>query len=162
MLVVDYKDLQIKYKRLGGESHMELVILILALAFIILLIKYLSLKKALEDKALLLFEKWKNEYEEKIRKDAIERSKAVITGKVSEQIAPYLPEFEFNPKDARFIGSPIDFVVFDGLDEGEVRKIVFVEVKAGNSNLSKREKLIKDVVDNKKIEWKLCRIQNDK
>ncbi len=141
---------------------MELVILILALAFIILLIKYLSLKKALEDKALLLFEKWKNEYEEKIRKDAIERSKAVITGKVSEQIAPYLPEFEFNPKDARFIGSPIDFVVFDGLDEGEVRKIVFVEVKAGNSNLSKREKLIKDVVDNKKIEWKLCRIQNDK
>jgi len=34
-----------------------------------------------------------------------------------------------NPKDARFLGTPLDFIVFDGLDEGEVRRIVFVEVR---------------------------------
>jgi len=28
--------------------------------------------------------------------------------KITKQIAPYLPEFKYNPKDARFIGSSID------------------------------------------------------
>ena len=31
----------------------------------------------------------------------------------SEQMAPLLPEFPFASADARFIGNPIDFVVFD-------------------------------------------------
>ena len=37
---------------------------------------------------------------------------------------PLFPAFrnQFNPKDARFLGTPLDFIVFDGLDEGEVRK----------------------------------------
>ena len=120
---------------------MELLIVALLVILAILLAEYLRLRKTLEDKALLLFEKWRSEHEEKVRKDAIEKSKAVITGKVSEQIAPYLPGFEFNPKDARFIGSPVDFIVFDGLDEGEIRKIVFVGVKAGNSNSARGKNL---------------------
>jgi len=54
-------------------------------------------------------------------------------------------------------GSPIDLIVFDGLDEGELRKIVFVEVKSGKSVLSKRERLIKDAIEKKKVEWKILR-----
>lgn len=65
---------------------------------------------------------------------------------------PYLPEFRYNPKDACFIGSPIDLIVFDGLDEGKLRKIVFVEVKSGKSTLSKREKLIRDAVEQRRVE----------
>jgi predicted Holliday junction resolvase-like endonuclease len=80
-------------------------------------------------KAEILFEEWKQKYEKEIKKDAIEKSKAVITGKVTKHLISYLPEFRYNPKDARFIGSPIDLIVFDGLDEGDLRKIIFVEVK---------------------------------
>ena len=47
------------------------------------------------------------------RKDAVERSRYVLTGKVWEQVAPYLPNFKHNPSDIRFLGSPVDFVVFD-------------------------------------------------
>src|SRR5215210_3239779 len=66
----------------------------------------------------------------KARKDSILRSLSVVSGKVGEQLAPLFPEFleNFNPKDARFLGSPIDFIVFDGLDGGEVRKVVLIEV----------------------------------
>jgi predicted Holliday junction resolvase-like endonuclease len=58
---------------------------------------------------------WKVETEKEIRKDAIDKSQSVTMGKMTEHIVPYLPGFRFNPSDARFIGSPIDFVVFDGL-----------------------------------------------
>src|SRR5687768_2570911 len=71
-----------------------------------------------------------------IRQDAIERSRYVTVGKVTEQIAPWLPDFPYNPKDARFIGSPIDMIVFDGCDEGDVKRVVFLEIKTSASGLS--------------------------
>jgi predicted Holliday junction resolvase-like endonuclease len=81
---------------------------------------------------------WKQESAEMIRKEAIEKSRAITLGKVTEHVVPFLPGFQHNPKDARFIGTPVDFIIFDGLDEGEVRQITFVEVKTGSSSLSKR------------------------
>lgn len=70
-----------------------------------------------------------------------------------EQLVPHLPDFEFNPKDARFLGQPVDFVVFDGLDEGELRRIVFVEVKTGESKLTTRERQIREAIRQGRIGW---------
>src|ERR1700733_7722990 len=84
------------------------------------------------------------------RQDTLMRSHRVVSGKVQEHLVPFLPEFldHFNPRDARFLGSPIDFVVFEGLDEGEeCRSIVLVEVKTGKSALSKRERQVRDAVE---------------
>jgi hypothetical protein len=67
-------------------------------------------------------------YTRNARKDAVQQSRAVTRGQMYEQLVPYLPDFPFNPKDAQFLGRPVDFVVFDGLDEGDLRRIVFVEV----------------------------------
>ena len=46
------------------------------------------------------------------RKDAVERSRAVLSGQFSEQLAPYLPDFPWKPTEARFIGKPVDFLVY--------------------------------------------------
>lgn len=63
---------------------------------------------------------WKSRYTTIIRQDAVQRSQAITAGKVHEQLIPYLPAFPYNPKDVRFLGSPVDLVVFDGLAEGLV------------------------------------------
>lgn len=104
---------------------------------------------------------WKVETEKEIRKDAIDKSQSVTMGKMTEHIVPYLPGFRFNPSDARFIGSPIDFVVFDGLGDGDVRKIVFVEIKTGASNLSSRERSVRNAVQDKNIEWLEIKVNLD-
>ena len=103
--------------------------------------------------ALVAFLAWKGRYTRAVRADAIVRSQAVITGRVSEQLLPFLPGFGFNPKDARFLGSPVDFVVFDGLDEGALRRVVFVEVKTGDADLSPRERQVRDAVQGREVEW---------
>ncbi len=105
-----------------------------------------------------LFYRWKARYTQQIRQDAVRRSQAVVTGKVSEQILPYLPGFTFNPKDVRFLGSPVDFVVFDGLAAGQLERIVFVEAKTGTAVLTNRESQIRDIVIARKIEWNEWRI----
>jgi len=103
-------------------------------------------------------EKWKLGSEKQIRKDAISRSQAVTIGKVSEHIAPYLPDFGFNPKDARFIGTPVDFIVFDGLAESAVSQVVFVEVKSSASTLSLKERQVRDAVRSGRVKWHELRV----
>lgn len=88
------------------------------------------------------------------RLDAIKRSKAVINGQMVEQIAPFLPNFPCNPADVRFVGKPIDFVAFPGASENnEIKEVVFIEVKTGNSVLSPREKEIKDAIQQGRVRY---------
>lgn len=101
---------------------------------------------------------WKVRYTTIIREDAVLRSQAVTAGKVHEQLIPYLPAFPYNPKDVRFLGSPIDLVVFDGLAEGRVRRIVFLEVKTGGSGLTSRERCVRDVIQAREVEWAELRV----
>ena len=93
------------------------------------------------------------------RKDAVLRSRAVIAGQVVEQLTPYLPSFPYNPKDARFLGSPVDLVVFDGLDEGALRRVVFVEVKTSGAKLTPRERAVREAVQGGQVEWLELRTQ---
>jgi len=103
--------------------------------------------------SFLWFLVWRVGYTRAVRLDAVQRSQAVTAGKVFEQLVPYLPGFGFNPKDARFLGSPVDFVVFDGLSEGAVRRVVFIEVKTGSADLSRRERQVRDAVAARQVEW---------
>ena len=96
-----------------------------------------------------------------IRQDAVKRSRAVLSGQFSEQLAPFLPEFNFKPTECRFIGKPIDFLVFNGMDNKEIKEVVFVEVKSGKSVLSPIEKQLKKVINEKKVSWVEYRIPEE-
>ena len=103
----------------------------------------------------------RKEMEEKIpelREDAIKQSRAVLSGQFSEQIAPYLPNFPYKPTEARFIGKPVDFIIFKGMDEKKIEEVVFVEVKSGQSQLSKTEKNLRETIQNKKVSWDEYRV----
>jgi predicted Holliday junction resolvase-like endonuclease len=89
----------------------------------------------------------------RMRAEGAMQSRAIVRGQIYEQLVPYLPGFRFNPKDAQFLGRPVDFVVFDGLDDGELRRIVFVEVKTGGAKLTTRERLVRDAIRDGHVEW---------
>jgi predicted Holliday junction resolvase-like endonuclease len=122
-----------------------------------------EMNRQVSEKTDIIFRKWKLDEDKKIRQDAIKKSEAVIRGKVTEHLIPYFPEFEYNPKDARFLGTPVDFIVFDGLSEGEMNKIVFIEVKSGKfDTLSKREKLVRECVDRGKVSYEIIHCRNNR
>jgi len=96
--------------------------------------------------------------EEFIRRDAIERSARTLSGKTLEKLVPLLENFPYDAHDVRWMGDPIDFVIFDGQSSGSPEKIVFCEVKSGESKLSSSQKRIKELVQEKKVDWKEFRI----
>ena len=121
-----------------------------------------ELETQANEKAELLFKEWMQRDEKRIREDAIQKSAAVISGKITEHLIPFFPTFKYNPKDARFMGSPVDIVVFDGLSEGEVRKVIFVEVKTGKTaSLSTRERKVRDCVENKNVSYEVVHHKGD-
>ncbi|HKC67816.1 MAG TPA: Holliday junction resolvase-like protein [Bacteroidia bacterium] len=118
----------------------------------------LRIQKAAEEQSLkaasVLLQEWKFENESKIRQDAIKRSYSVNLGLISEQLIPFHAKFPFNPKDARFLGMPIDLIVFDGLYEGKDEiNLYVVEIKTGNSKLTDTQKKIKHAIYNKNVHW---------
>ena len=71
---------------------------------------------------------------------SIDGSRAAIKGKIAEQLAPILPDFNYLPSDARFIGDPIDYIVFNGYtdikDNGSSNvnlEIVILDIKTGQA-----------------------------
>ncbi len=72
------------------------------------------------------------------QKRSVNTSRAVLKGKMAEQLAPIMPQFEYLPSDAKFLGDPVDYVVFDGytdLRDGDGRaediEIVLIDIKSG-------------------------------
>ena len=100
------------------------------------------------------------EEKDTLREDTLTRSRAIIKGKVAEQIVPFLEDFRYNPADARFIGNPIDYVIFDGYsDKSEEITVVLAEIKTGkNANLISGQRKIRDAVNEKRVKWETIRI----
>jgi predicted Holliday junction resolvase-like endonuclease len=85
------------------------------------------------------------------KKAAVQRSRSVLSGMFAEQLAPYLPNFPFSPTEAKFIGAPIDFLIFRGMDAQRIEEVIFVEVKSGSARLNHNEHSLKDAIDNKRV-----------
>lgn len=113
---------------------------------------------ALDWRYRALFQRWINEYGAAAGRKAIAGSQAAISGRVLEKFAPYVPDFPWNPRDARFIGDPVDFVIFDGLSEGQVKGVVFVEVKSGAGTLNGNERRVQAAIAERRVEWRLFRL----
>src|SRR2546428_12345000 len=119
------------------DSNLQLLLLVAVVAIIFLIVKYYRLQSTLNQRVQQQFdawrsreletarsqlrqvaqaeagvalERWRIEKEDNIRADAIRRSSAVVSGKVTEHLAPYMVTFPYNPKDARFLGTPVDLI----------------------------------------------------
>ena len=113
-----------------------------------------------------------NTLQEKHRKDienaterSVRSSRSTLRGKVAEQMAPVLDGFEYSPSDARFLGDPIDYVIFNGYsnlrDNGasvEELEIVIVDVKSGGARLSKSQKAVEQAVNAGRVRFETIRI----
>lgn len=94
------------------------------------------------------------------RADAARRSRGVRAGKAVEQVTPLLGEFaeRFDSHDARFLGAPVDYVVFDGLSSGVLREVVLVEVKTGSSRLTPNEREVELAIAEGRVSYEIVRL----
>ena len=99
------------------------------------------------------------------QKRSVNTSRAVLKGKMAEQLAPIMPEFQYLPSDAKFLGDPVDYVVFDGYTdfrdgEGEAEdiEVVLIDIKSGGARLTKGQQAIARAVQEGRVRFETIRI----
>ncbi len=92
------------------------------------------------------------------RRDSARRSRSTLKGQFLEELAPHFPDFPYDPTELRFLGTPVDYVVFRGLSEGRIDEVVFLEIKSGRSHLSSAERSLREAIGAGAIVWDEYRI----
>jgi|LWDU01.1.fsa_nt_gi predicted Holliday junction resolvase-like endonuclease len=153
------------------ELELLLTWAVITTIFLIIIVGVLiKLRKKHENE----IEEWKQKHEDDIeelkqsikkeRDTAVGQSRNVLKGKIGEQVSPLMPEFytKYEPSDARFMGSPIDFVIFKNMskfdkktkDEENPIEVVLVDIKIGKSaTLSPLQKAIREAIIEKRVSF---------
>ena len=88
-------------------------------------------------------------------KDAEQKAINIGLGTIVEDVLPAYQKFPFNICDCRGLFEPIDTIVFNGLIQGTVDHITFMEVKYGTSQLKTHQRRIRDAVREKRVEFEV-------
>ena len=95
-------------------------------------------------------------------KDFKKASGRTRVGNTVQHLVPFMREFPYDPSDARFIGGgPIDLIVFDGLSEGLIRDLVFVEVKTGKARTNEVQKLVESYCSEGRVSFGVFKVGSD-
>ncbi len=99
------------------------------------------------------------------QKRSVNTCRAVLKGKMAEQLAPIMPEFQYLPSDAKFMGDPIDYVVFDGYTDfrdgeglAEDIEVVLIDIKSGGARLTKGQQAIAQAIREGRVRFETIRI----
>jgi predicted Holliday junction resolvase-like endonuclease len=103
-----------------------------------------------------------DEKEQGIRDNAAERGRKKVEKHIGKLMCSEITKLKYNPYDIKAIWHPVDYVVFNGMNNKEkVKDVTFLARKINDSNLNKIRKTVKECVDKKKYEWTVARISVD-
>jgi predicted Holliday junction resolvase-like endonuclease len=121
--------------------------------------------------ALFMWVRMKLRWRDDLR-DACNRSvslsRSTIKGQIGEQLAPLLAGFTYAAADARFLGDPIDYVIFNGYTDArdadggaDEIEVVLLDIKRGRSRLSATQRAIAAAVRAGRVRFEVVRIADN-
>jgi predicted Holliday junction resolvase-like endonuclease len=114
-----------------------------------------------ETKILLLQKKEEKflEKELEMRKKATEKGRAQVPSLVKQSFDKDLAKLSYDPYDVKALLHPVDFIIFDGLEQKKkVENVVFLSKKIKDKELNKVRKTIKDTIEDENYDWKIARV----
>lgn len=112
-------------------------------------------------------ERWNRRIEEllALQKELKRKSKDKAEKRVLPQklkgLAPAFTEIGVTPRDVRVLSHPVDFIGFDGMSAGKLRRIVLMDSKENGTLRPRTQKSIESTVDNGNYDWQILRVDNE-
>jgi len=117
---------------------------------------YESQLLSLEEQTAIFAEK-----EQKIRKKSIERGRKKVPQLIKKCLCPEFRKLDYNPYDFKAIMHPVEFIVFDGLENKDLKNVTFLARKTSDKEQTGIINSIGKTIDNGNYEWKVSRITID-
>ena len=137
--LVRLSDLRLKYKGKAPSTWLD---------------TYDSKVKRLEKKESLFEEK-----EGELRDAAIKRGRAKVPELICKCMDKDIASFNYNPYDIKALLHPVDFVVFNGLNErNKLEDVTFLSKQTSNEALRKIRSSLESTIDKEKYDWRIARV----
>jgi predicted Holliday junction resolvase-like endonuclease len=123
-----------------------------------LVLAYALLRSSARTQARGEFQAWRASELRTIRRNASTATRAEAKERVGDELASDVEEFAFAAANARFLGDPVAFVVFDGHTEVKdrsmdtLRTVAFVAIAASSAPPTE-SLLVEEYVSDGRVEW---------
>ena len=120
-------------------------------------------EKSLDNKDDKIGDK-ENEFAEKektIKKEAVQRGRSKVLKTVLDSMDDYFSKMNYDPYDIKPILHPVDFVIYEGMNEKKMNDVVFLSKKTKNPYINKLHMSINEVVNKELYDFKVARIDID-
>lgn len=92
-------------------------------------------------------------------------SRSALLAKVAEHMGPLIPGFPYNFKECRHIGEIVDYIVYEGLEEGGDISVIFLEIKTSATGRTRRvtnprEKALRSAIDAGRVRYEVWQPPN--
>lgn len=102
------------------------------------------------------------EQEAQLREQAKERGRKQVPNILKNLIHTEFTTLPYNPYDIKALLHPVDFVVFDGMNDNEkVNEIAFLSRKSQNGHLTEIRSSIKTAINKGSYDWQVARVDTD-
>jgi predicted Holliday junction resolvase-like endonuclease len=103
-----------------------------------------------------------DEKESEMREAAAERGRKQVPKLVCRCLEGEITRLKYNPYDIKALLHPVDFVVFNGMNDGiKVKDIAFVSKATTNQMMNKLHQSLKSTIEKEQYEWQVTRVSLD-
>ena len=101
------------------------------------------------------------EEESNIREQARARGRKRVPKLINQSMKKDFAKLKYDPYDVKAILHPIDFVVFDGMNKGQIEDVTLISNKSTNPHMQRLHKAITEAVKTKSYDWKILHVSQD-
>lgn len=101
------------------------------------------------------------EDESEIREKAVKRGRSQVPKILNQSINTNFAKLNYDPYDIKAVLHPHDFVVFEGMNKGQVENVTLLSSKTNNLYLQNLHKEIANAINSKSYDWKVLRVSYD-
>lgn len=101
------------------------------------------------------------EKEGEIREKAAERGREQVPEIVRRSMDAQFAKLPYDPYDIKPLLHPVEFVVFDGMNKGELNNVTLLSRASTNKYLQDMQKAVAKTIDDKLYDWKVVRVSID-
>lgn len=113
-------------------------------------------EEKIEAKESSFFEK-----ERAIKDKAVMRGRSKVLKTVLDSMDEYFTKKMYNPYDIKPILHPVDFIIYEGMNDKKMNDVVFLSKTTMNPYLDKLHTSLNDVVSKGSYDFKIVRIDTD-
>lgn len=97
----------------------------------------------------------------RLKEESVKRGRERVPGIINKSLDGNFARLKYDPYDIKAIHHPVDFVVFEGMNAGQVENVTLLSHGTRDPHMRDVHRAIEKAIDAKAYDWKVLRATED-